>query len=180
MRKQKQSSIACEQSAKTRVLAHGSKGIAPPRTAADATAANNNNNNNNAPTWRKRAAHMPIPLVFTACHRLHRKRRWHRHLLCLELHVFGRGERIGIYRVFLAVYVWKDTRYGIVRRGQFCFLPPAQLNKVSSWIWSLVLEKCCKLQHIALRRNLFLLRFRCFYRRLARFSVLFMTQDVVS
>ena len=44
MRKQKQSSIAGEQSAKIRVSAHPSKGIAPPRAAADATAANNNNN----------------------------------------------------------------------------------------------------------------------------------------
>ena len=43
MRKQKQSSIPGEQSAKTRVSAHASKGIAPPRAAADATAANNNN-----------------------------------------------------------------------------------------------------------------------------------------
>ena len=46
MRKQKQSSIPGEQSAKTRVSAHASRGIAPPRAAADATAANNNNNNN--------------------------------------------------------------------------------------------------------------------------------------
>ena len=42
MRKQKQSSIAGEQSAKTRVSAHASKGIAPPRAAANATAANYN------------------------------------------------------------------------------------------------------------------------------------------
>ena len=47
MRKQKQSSIPREQSAKTRVSAHASKGIAPPHTAADATAANNNNNKSN-------------------------------------------------------------------------------------------------------------------------------------
>ena len=41
MRKQKQSSILGEESAKTRVSAHASKGIAPPRAAADATTANN-------------------------------------------------------------------------------------------------------------------------------------------
>ena len=40
MRKQKQSSIPGEQSAKTRVSAHASRGIAPPRAAADAHAAN--------------------------------------------------------------------------------------------------------------------------------------------
>ena len=39
MRKQKQSSILGEESAKTRVSAHASKGIAPPRAAADATTA---------------------------------------------------------------------------------------------------------------------------------------------
>ena len=43
MRKQKQSSIPGEQSANTRVSAHASKGIAPPRAAADAPAADNNN-----------------------------------------------------------------------------------------------------------------------------------------
>ena len=43
MRKQKQSSIPGEQSAKTRVSAHASKGIAPPRSAADAPATNNYN-----------------------------------------------------------------------------------------------------------------------------------------
>ena len=46
MRKQKQRSITGEASAKTRVSAHASKGIAPPRAAADAAAANNNNNSN--------------------------------------------------------------------------------------------------------------------------------------
>ena len=47
MRKQKQSSNLGEESAKTRVSAHASKGIAPPHAAADATTANNNSNNNN-------------------------------------------------------------------------------------------------------------------------------------
>ena len=46
MRKQHAKSIPGEQSAKTRVSAHASKEIAPPRAAADASAANNNNNHN--------------------------------------------------------------------------------------------------------------------------------------
>ena len=47
MRKQNASSISGEQSAKTRVSAHASKEIAPPRAAADALAANNNNTSSN-------------------------------------------------------------------------------------------------------------------------------------
>ena len=55
----------------------------------------------------------------------------------------------------------------------------ASSDKDSSLICSLVLEKkCCKLQHIALHRNVFMLCFRCFYTRFAGFSVLSMCEKI--
>ena len=68
MRKQKQSSIPGEQSAKTRVSAHASKGIAPPRAAADATTANNNHHHHH------RLRHQ------------HHHRQHHHHQPLLDLH----------------------------------------------------------------------------------------------
>ena len=70
MRKQKQSSIPGEQSAKTRVSAHASKGIAPPRAAADATTANNNNHHHH----HHRLRHQ------------HHHRQHHHHQPLLDLH----------------------------------------------------------------------------------------------
>ena len=119
---------------------------------------------------RKRAPpHMPIALVFTAFHRLQRPK-------TSVAPVFAASG-------FARFRKWRTHRY---LHGFLCFLwlkghkiwpqDMALSDKDSSLICSLILEKCCKLQHIALHRNLFMLCFRCFYTCFAGFSVLSMCE----